>query len=56
VAATRALASRSYNSFLPILFWDLCLAEKNTEKIIKATQTLPDQLAERLKCKLIFNT
>jgi hypothetical protein len=58
VAATRALASRSYSAFLSALFWDLCELKmppelskaQRAEKLLKAAQELPDQLTERLKC------
>lgn len=60
MAAIRAFASRSYSSFLNALFWDLCELRmpselskaQKTEKLIKAAQELPEQLAERLKCML----
>lgn len=62
VAATRAFASRSYIAYLRVLFWDLCEQKslsqwsnvEKAEKLIKATQELPDQLCERLKCKFII--
>lgn len=59
MAACRALAARSYSPFVRILLWDLCElkmpnewtdAEK-AERMIKATQELPEQLSERIKCE-----